>query len=150
MSKANKLLGRRRDSIPPPSHHARLSRLATLALTACLIGATAEPLLGTWGGDRVQLMATAAGATIKFDCASGDIAGPLTLQHNGRFRWRGDFVQYRGGPQRADAPAGSTPALYTGKLHGDTLSLEITAADRTSLWQGDLHRGARMKFVRCL
>ncbi len=150
MTKARKLFRRRRDLTPPSSYRAPAGRLGALALAACLIGATAEPLQGTWAADRVQLVTTAVGATVKFDCASGNIAEPLTLQRSGRFRWEGSFAQYHAGPQLADAPAGSARAVYTGWRRGDVLSLEITAADRTLLWKGDLHRDARMKFVRCL
>ena len=57
----------------------------------------ASPIEGVWAGDRMIFTATAAGAHIETDCASGSIAGPLHPDKHGRFQVMGAFQRYRPG-----------------------------------------------------
>ncbi len=38
-----------------------------------------EPLLGSWGGRHVGLIAGPSGAKLEYDCASGEIEGPIRI-----------------------------------------------------------------------
>ena len=105
---------------------------------------------GAWGGDRMNMMMNATGATIDMDCASGVITGKIKPDAKGRFTARGTFDQQRGGPQRADDfVAGGKPAIYSGQFAGRTLKLSVTPAGATAPQNYVLQQGQRVKLVRC-
>jgi len=69
-------------------------RAFTIALAALLAcdGAGAEPgpgsgdlVLGTWGGTDAGLIATDSAAHLHIGCTLGNVAGPITLDADGRF-----------------------------------------------------------------
>jgi hypothetical protein len=84
---------------------------------------------GAWGGEHIALQVTAAGATVEFDCAHGTIDSQLTLDSAGRFDVPGTITPERGGPTRADEPAQSQPARYSGSLKESTLTLTVQMRD---------------------
>ena len=79
---------------------------------------------GTWGGEHVALTVTNAGAHVEFDCASGDIKRPLTVDRNGRFSVDGVLVQEHGPIRR-----GEEPARYSGQVDGDAMTLDVILID---------------------
>lgn len=117
-----------------------------------MAGASADPgvLEGKWGGDRLRLVVDKAGATVETDCANGQIAGPIKLSAAGAFEAAGTFEQHQGGPQRADAPASSPGARYSGQVEGDLMTLSITPAGATTAQTFRVRKGAAVKLVRCL
>jgi hypothetical protein len=105
---------------------------------------------GTWGGQNVQLDVTADGARLRFSCAQGKIEQPLTLDAEGRFSAKGAFIAEAMGPLREDDPPKSRPAVYSGVVHDDLMTLTVTVPD--SKGEGgtfELTRGAPGRIRRC-
>jgi hypothetical protein len=107
--------------------------------------------IGPWGGDRLRLEVTPAGATTEFDCAHGTIDEPLVADRNGRFSAAGTHTFEHGGPIRDDEMPNRHPARYEGRATGDTLQLTITVTDTSQvLGTYTLMRGSAPRLVRCL
>jgi hypothetical protein len=111
---------------------------ALAVLAAWLIGAAPTPTppagsparvaSGRWGGAGIAIEVTASGAKIEFDCASGTIDAPLVLDAEGRFDLPGTFLRQRPGPTRmGDEDREGESVRYSGRLEGDTLTLELHA-----------------------
>lgn len=106
---------------------------------------------GTWGGTHIQLEVNSRNAAVEYDCANGTINGPLTLDADGKFNWSGVHRRERGGPVRKDAPVHSYPAVYTGWIKGDTMTLTVKLTDTDEeLGTYTLKRGAVGKVFKCL
>ena len=84
---------------------------------------------GAWGGDHIAIDVGEKSATIEYDCASGVIDGPLVVDGNGKFNWRGTHRMERGGPIRADEKPKEYPATYTGSVNGNTMTLTLKVSD---------------------
>ena len=56
---------------------------------------------GEWGGLHINLSVTDSSATIEYDCANGEIDGPLTVDRRGRFDLKGTHSREHGSDQRA-------------------------------------------------
>ena len=84
---------------------------------------------GVWGGQHISIQVGARSATIEYDCASGVIDGPLTIDTDGNFKWRGMHRMERGGPIRADEKPNEHPATYTGSIKGNKMTLTLKLAD---------------------
>jgi hypothetical protein len=104
---------------------------------------------GSWGGQHVALEVTASGATIQFDCAHGQITVALSLDADARFETPGTFTS-EGGPAREGGAEDSRPAVYTGRLQGDELTLSVRLTDE-GLEAGPFtaRRGAKPRLFRC-
>jgi len=91
----------------------------------------------------------AFGASIEFDCASGTIQGPLDVGADGVFKWAGTWV-FAGGPRPFPPPPGRD-AIYTGKVSGDTVVLNVVFDNGGSM-QGPyiLTFGKQALLKRCL
>lgn len=112
--------------------------------------AIAGPLEGRWSGDRLQLVIESNKGSVVTDCASGTINSPLKLTSDGKFVAFGTFEPHRSGPQRADEPAASANASYSGEVKQDSMTLSILVAGTTSAQVFNLRKGAAVKLVRCL
>jgi hypothetical protein len=80
---------------------------------------------GRWGGTGISIQVDSSGAKLEFDCAHGTIDAPLLLDSDGRFDLSGTFVPERPGPVRMGQEEKSEPARYSGRLDGETLTLEV-------------------------
>jgi hypothetical protein len=80
---------------------------------------------GTWGGPHIQFEVSDGAVGIEYDCAHGSIAGPLTVDRQGRFSWRGTYTRERGGPIRMGQKVDNLPATYSGLLTGNTMKLTV-------------------------
>ena len=130
-----------------------LALLGALAMNspADAAPATARLADSAWAGDQLQLVVHGQGAHLETGCASGDIEGPLMVAADGRFTARGTFQLQRGGPQRADSqPALRPAARYTGEVKEGVMRLEILPDGAASPEVFTLHKGARIKLIRCL
>ena len=123
--------------------------LMTMAVSAPLDAAHAgsRELTGVWGGDRTVVTFSKTGAAVQSDCSQGDIAGPLRLNTAGKFKAKGTYQAFSGGPQRADEPIPT--ALFSGHVSGKTMVLTIKPQG------GDAHavtlyEGVIPKLIRCL
>lgn len=103
---------------------------------------------GAWGGPHVQMTVTAQGVTFEMDCAHGAIAGPVTLGKDGRFKVSGTFSPEHGGPVR-DEEEGGRPAIYTGRVQGETLSLEIAYESGEAVGTFELVHGRASRITKC-
>lgn len=108
-------------------------------------------ITGTWGGDRMNLIMTATGGTIRMDCATGTIKGKVIPDAKGQFTAKGTFDAQRGGPVRAeDFKAGGKPATFRGQMVGDTIKLSVTQGDGSTPQNYVLIKGKSERLVRCL
>ena len=103
---------------------------------------------GLWGGQHIQIKVGAKSATIEYDCASGVIQGPLVVDSDGNFNLRGTHRMQRGGPTRADETPNDHPAIYTGSIKGNTmtLNLKISDSDEETF---TLEKGKEGELFRC-
>ena len=136
-------------------------RLAGRRSSAILIGLTAlactdplEPsdLVGTWGGEHVEVAFASAGTgTIQYDCAHGRIAAPITLGPGGTLRAAGEHIREHGGPVREGEAEDVHPAEYAGEIRGDRLSFTVTLTDSgIVLGPFSVRRGQASQLLRCL
>jgi hypothetical protein len=124
---------------------------ALLALPACGGSATGPVLSGTWGGRHLELVVTAEGATLEFDCAQGFIDETLQADSHGRFEIEGRYIQEHGGPIREGEPPDEHPARYAGRINGRTMELTVTLLDSgATIGTYTLTRGAAGFVVKCL
>ncbi|OLE52014.1 MAG: hypothetical protein AUG51_20135 [Acidobacteria bacterium 13_1_20CM_3_53_8] len=106
---------------------------------------------GAWGGQHIGMKVTRSGATIQYDCASGTIDEPLVLDRSGRFTARGKHIHRHPGPIRVNEPDASAPAIYTGRVVGNHMTLTVTlAGSRQTVGTFELGLGQDARVVRCL
>ena len=79
---------------------------------------------GTWGGNHVRLEVADGKSSLEFDCASGTIDQPITLDSNGRFEVSGLYKREGPGPVRQGVNNQSR-ATYSGAVKDDTMTLSI-------------------------
>jgi hypothetical protein len=84
---------------------------------------------GVWGGPHINLNVETDAGSIEYDCANGTIEGPLNLDSKGRFTLKGTHSPQRGGPVRRDETRTARPALYTGTVKGQTMTLNVVLTD---------------------
>lgn len=104
---------------------------------------------GEWGGTHIQMNVGGKSATIEYDCAQGEILGPLNIDGRGKFKLEGTFTPERGGPIRADDKPRSRAAIYSGEISGSTmtLTLKIKGSDETETFT--LERGKPGELFKC-
>ena len=104
---------------------------------------------GVWGGTHIHMDVGERSATIEYDCARGEIAGPLTVDGQGKFRLPGTFTAERGGPIRADDEPRAQPATYSGEIKGTTmtLTLKVSGVDETETFT--LEKGKQGELFKC-
>jgi hypothetical protein len=84
-------------------------------------------LRGEWGGKHIRLIVKETVAAVEFDCAFGQIDGPVHPDKDGNFEVYGVYMFERGGPHRAgEPPPQRHPALYRGWTDGKEMRLTVT------------------------
>ena len=123
-----------------------LPALIAIRIVGCGSGGTPidpSELAGTWGAENVVMTVTDVGAHLELSCAHGDVAGALT---ENPFSVGGTWVR-EVGPVIGDP----RPALYTGSVVGDTMTLSIRLTDTNeSVGSFTLIRGAVGRLVKCV
>jgi hypothetical protein len=104
--------------------------------------------VGNWGGQHINMKVNAKSATIEYDCASGVIQGPLVVGRDGTFNLRGIHRMLRGGPVRADEKPNEVPAVYTGSIKGNTMTLNLKVGD-SEVETFTLEKGKEGELFRC-
>jgi hypothetical protein len=104
---------------------------------------------GEWGGDHINMDVGESSAKLEFDCASGYIQGPLVVDAQGKFQWRGTFAAERGGPVRMGDKPREQSATYTGTLKGNLMTLTLKIADADDTETFTLEMGKTGKLVKC-
>lgn len=106
---------------------------------------------GAWGGLHISIAVGPRSATINYDCANGTIDGPLTIDSKGRFTWHGTHNREHGGPIRIDEKPNSRPAIYSGWIKGDKMTLTVKLADTNEVVETyTLKRGSLGRIHKCL
>ena len=135
-------------------HIARLLPLTLFVLLGAdsCPGTTPDQLPnGSWGGQHIGMTVTDTGAVIQYDCATGTITQPLSLDPGGSFTWRGVHYPGHGGPVRiGEVPVGH-PATYTGHATTDKLTLTLAVPELGFTPQTfELTKGGAAQVFRCL
>lgn len=105
---------------------------------------------GSWGAPHIRIEVGQHSATIDYDCANGNIDGPLTLDSKGRFTWRGTHRREGPGPIRVDMESDGQPAIYTGSVKGDTMILTVKLANSNQVVDTfTLKRGGFGRVFKC-
>jgi hypothetical protein len=106
---------------------------------------------GTWGGEHMGMVVSDTGASIEYDCATGRITQPLSLDPDGNFSWQGLFFPGHGGPSRIDEKLDPHVATYSGNANGDHMTINLRVADSLNITQQfTLTRGANPNVFKCL
>jgi len=106
-------------------------------------------LNGIWGGEHIQMEIADKEITVEWDCANGSISHPLKTDTQGHFEAKGNFRREHGGPVRNDeAPA--PPAIYSGLINGNTMTLTVKLADSSeTIGTFTLEHGKEGRIVKC-
>ena len=114
--------------------------------------ASGKPIeVGAWGGDHVNLVLTATGGTLEYDCAHGTIDQPFFTDSSGRFDLAGTHTREHGGPIRIGEKEDKRPARYAGTTDGRTMTLTVTlTGSNEPLGTFTLTRGQLGRIVKCL
>jgi hypothetical protein len=104
---------------------------------------------GEWGGTHISMDVGERSATIEYDCAHGEIPGPLNIAADGKFELPGTFTPERGGPVRADETQQAQSATYSGTIKGNqmSLTLKIKGSDETETFT--LEKGKPADLFKC-
>ena len=105
---------------------------------------------GAWGAPHIRIDVEKNSATIDYDCANGTIDGPLTFDSKGRFTWHGTHRREGPGPIRVGHESKGRPALYTGVIKGDTMTLTVKLTDTDEVVDTyTLKRGSIGRVFKC-
>ena len=105
--------------------------------------------VGIWGGPHVNIDIGSQSAKVEYDCAHGEIHGPLVVDNEGKFEWHGTFSPERGGPVRAGGSERSQPATYSGEIKGNKMTLSLKVGDAEDAETFTLEKGKPGKLVKC-
>lgn len=83
---------------------------------------------GSWGAPHIRLTVSESSATIEYDCAHGQIDGPLVIDSRGRFNLKGTHSPEHPGPIRDNEQSTGQPARYAGWTDGKKMTLTVTLA----------------------
>jgi len=103
-----------------------------------------------WGADHIIFNVAANGVTIEYDCADGQIEQSLMIDESGNFTANGVHIARQAGPVSIDDKQTRQPALYAGKISGDTMTLNITLTEtKQVIGEFTLERGKIPETQRC-
>lgn len=105
--------------------------------------------IGEWGGSHISMNVSERSAKIEYDCARGEIFGPLTVDAEGKFHLHGTFTRERGGPTRADDASKAEPATYSGKITGNKMTLTMKLSDSDASETFTLEKGKAGELFKC-
>jgi hypothetical protein len=104
----------------------------------------------TWGGEHVRIEFKEDEAEVEFDCAHGTIADALKTDSEGRFALNGTYIREGPGPIRLNIPRVSQPALYSGTIKGDEMTLSVTLNNASQeIGTFTLTRGSEGRIRKC-
>ena len=81
----------------------------------------------------MSLVVNSNGAGLEFDCAHGQMDKPLTTDQKGYFVRPGAFVREHGGPERPREVPDAHPALYTGQVNANEMTLTVKVVENGHL-----------------
>ena len=104
---------------------------------------------GEWGGTHISMNVGERSAKIEYDCAQGEILGPLSIDGDGKFNLRGTFTRERGGPVRADETPKAEPAMYSGTIAGNKMTLTMKLSESDDSETFTLEKGKPGDLFKC-
>jgi len=105
---------------------------------------------GEWGGQHIRMNVGESSATIEYDCAHGQMNGPLVIDRRGRFDLKGTHSREHGGPIRQGESESSQPARYTGWTDGKRMTLTVTLTGaRENIGTFNLTLGGSGRIFKC-
>jgi hypothetical protein len=111
----------------------------------------APNVIGSWGGDHIELVIAGTSATLEYDCAHGTIDQPFATDTRGNFSLTGTHTFEQGGPVRDGDPPDEHPARFEGRTDGRTMSLTVMLTDTDeSIGTFALVRGVAPRVFKCL
>jgi hypothetical protein len=105
---------------------------------------------GNWGAPGINLVVEDNGATIEYDCASGEIAQRLLIDEQGKFSISGIYTHRYPGAMRIKFLPKPQPARYEGVISGDKMTLKVTLTETgKTLDEVVLERNKTGRIYRC-
>ena len=105
---------------------------------------------GDWGAPHIRLAVGDSSATIEYDCAHGQIDGPLVTDSRGRFSLKGTHSPEHPGPVRDNEQSTGQPASYTGWTDGKKMTLTVKLIGRNeTLGTFNLTLGGGGRVFKC-
>lgn len=126
----------------------RLLIAGLLLMVGCSAPHVAD-LRGEWGGEHVGLTITDAGSSLTFDCASGTIPGPFTVDAGGYFNLSGTYTPGMGGPEPFNPPPAQA-ATYSGRVSGRDMTLTVDMEGGLPGFSYALRQGEPPQLFLCL
>jgi hypothetical protein len=128
---------------------------ALSTLLSCVSASSADRgrlAAGVWGGPHIRLdVADDGTAAVELDCAHGATTEPIVPDPQGAFRAAGTYAQERHGPVREGQENTGRPAVYTGKIAGDQMTLTITlTGSEEELGSFELTHGKTPRLTKCM
>jgi hypothetical protein len=112
--------------------------------------ALAQPpsrLAGSWGGDRIRVVAGSETVQIQVDCHLASLDRPLSLDAAGKFTIEATFVPIRGVP--LDGTETPPPLRVVGRLEKDVLQITIGPEGTEPAGTFTLQRNGKPKLPNC-
>gem|GEM_PF-1017162 len=108
-------------------------------------------MVGSWGGDQIELNVAEGGATVEFSCAHGTVEGSIVPDEAGRFAVDGLYFQEHGGPVSDKDETLPVKAHYEGQVAGVTMNLTVFNLEtQEKIGAYSLTFGAAAKITKCL
>jgi len=105
---------------------------------------------GSWGAPHIRVEVGDGSATIEYDCAHGQINGPLVIDRRGRFDLKGTHSPEHAGPIRNNEESAGEPARYTGWTDGKQMMLTVTLVNsKESVGTFNLTLGGGGRIFKC-
>lgn len=139
--------------VPRPCLDARRAAIAAAALgpAACAaVPPPGVPLSGAWGGPHIGMMIGATETQIDYDCARGEIRGPIVPARAGRFEVEGTHTPGQGGPDIQGQVLPTYRVRFSGAVRGEEMALTGRVENGVLLGPFTLRRGAEPGLFRCL
>lgn len=106
---------------------------------------------GSWGGRGIELIVENGSARIRYDCAEAEIDSKILMSEQGNFSVDGVYIRRTPGPIRVGNPPQRQPAIFEGKVSGNTMNLSVTITDsKEKIGEFTLKKGDNAVIRRCL
>lgn len=122
--------------------------IGTASLGARMPAAQSRVLDGTWGGDRIRLIASSRDLRLQIDCLAGRLEAPVALDTAGRFGFSMRLVPIGGA--RLEGDDGEAPlARISGRVEQDAMRLTVGPEGRDGSGAYALTRGGKATLPNC-
>jgi len=121
-----------------------------LASNCSTLEAKPPYLVGSWGGPSIGVSFGGGLGDVQFDCASGTVDSTVYPAKDGSFQARGTYREGAPGPVRVGQVFRTQPAIYSGHVTKNMMTLNVELEDGTLVGQFTLTRGGPAQITRCL